>query len=131
MTAGAAVDLESVEQPDDQLSGEDEESAMRELAACLKPLMRNLATADQEALRLVEFQGVTQVDAARRLGLSTSGMKSRVQRARLRLRSALEDCCRVALDARGGVLGHDGCGDQKSSCGCSSTPGRSCSTDPR
>ena len=125
--AGAALDLVPLEQLDhpSQAPEEPEQSALHEIAACLKPLMGHLKDADQEALRLVEFEGLTQVEAAGRLGLSVSGMKSRVQRARLHLRSALDDCCRVALDRRGGVLAYepsaDHCGSD--SCGCSS-PGR-------
>lgn len=33
-----------------------------------------------------------------------TAMKSRVQRGRQQLRAALEDCCKIALDARGQVL---------------------------
>ncbi len=40
------------------------------------------------------------------LGVSLSGMKSRVQRGRQRLRKALEDCCHIALDARGRVMAY-------------------------
>lgn len=87
---------------------EDDEAATRELSTCLKPLMSGLTAADQEALQMVEFDGVTQVEAAARLGLSVSGMKSRVQRARSHLRSALHDCCRIAVDRRGGVISYEG-----------------------
>jgi RNA polymerase sigma-70 factor (ECF subfamily) len=92
-----------------------EESAFQELSACLQPLIRSLSPADQEALQLVEFVGLTQVEAAGRLGLSVSGMKSRVQRARRHLRSALDDCCRVALDQRGGVMSYEA---RAEDCGC-------------
>jgi RNA polymerase sigma-70 factor (ECF subfamily) len=107
---------------------EDDELASRELSTCLRPLMRGLTVADQEALQMVEFDGVTQVEAAARLGLSVSGMKSRVQRARSHLRSALHDCCRIAVDRRGGVISYEGksgncesCAsqDSDSSSGCS------------
>ena len=118
--AGTTIDVVPEEEPGDVTADEHEESALQELARCLDPLMNRLAVADQEALRLVEFDGLTQVEAAGRLGLSVSGMKSRVQRARLHLRSAFEDCCRIALDRRGGVLGYEGRGDQCGSCGCGS-----------
>jgi RNA polymerase sigma-70 factor (ECF subfamily) len=85
---------------------EDEVSAAQELATCLGPMIAQLPEVDQEALRLVEFDAVPQVDAAATLGISVSGMKSRVQRARGRLRKAVEDCCRVALDRRGGVISY-------------------------
>ena len=81
-------------------------AAFRELASCLHPLVAQLSELDQEALRLVEVEELSQVDAARRLGLSVSGMKSRVQRARARLRQVVEDCCRVELDRRGGLIGY-------------------------
>lgn len=105
--AGLAADVTPAEQPAAS-ANDSEESALQELAACLKPLMGTLSSGDQEALRLIEFEGVAQVEAARRVGVSVSGMKSRVQRARLRLRSVLDECCRIALDRRGGVLGYEG-----------------------
>jgi RNA polymerase sigma-70 factor (ECF subfamily) len=105
---------------------ENDEAATRELSTCLKPLMNGLTAADQEALQLVEFDGVTQVEAAARLGLSVSGMKSRVQRARSHLRSALHDCCRIAVDRRGGVISYEG---KSGSCeSCASTESDSSSS---
>ena len=120
VSAGMAVDVLPEEQQEDLALDEGEESALQELAQCLKPLIGKLADADQEALRLIEFDGLTQVEAARRLGLSVSGMKSRVQRARVHLRSVLDDCCRIALDRRGGVMDYEGRGEQcgGGSCGC-------------
>ena len=60
----------------------------------------------REALKpLTELEGVTQRTAAEMMGVSLSGMKSRVQRGRERLRGLLEDCCEIALDARGRVIG--------------------------
>ncbi len=78
-----------------------DESAASELSRCMIPLIRGLPDRYAEALLLTDIEGVTQAEAARRLGLSTSGMKSRVQRGRVRLRKALLRCCRVEV-------GHDG-----------------------
>ncbi len=85
---------------------DDPESAEagRELAACLAPLVERLGEPYPQAVRLVELEGVPQVEAAARLGLSASGMKSRVQRARRQLKALLPDCCHVQLDRRGGVV---------------------------
>lgn len=112
--AGAALDLapQVAHAEDDDADG----SALQELSACLKPLIRSLGPADQQALQLVEFEGVTQVEAAERLGLSVSGMKSRVQRARLHLRTALDECCRIALDRRGGIISYEARTDQCGTC---------------
>lgn len=84
-------------------SGEDA-TARAELARCLEPLMSGLSANDQEALRLVELQGMQQTQAAERLGVSVSGMKSRVQRARSRLRDVIEECCRIELGRRGDLV---------------------------
>jgi RNA polymerase sigma-70 factor (ECF subfamily) len=51
----------------------------------------------------VELQGLTQQAAAKRIGLSLSGMKSRVQRGRQQLKRMLDGCCRIQLDPRNGV----------------------------
>lgn len=86
---------------------DDEATARQELAGCLTPLLAGLSATDREALHLIEVDGVTQAEAARRLGLSASGMKSRVQRARVRLRTVVEACCRVELDRRGGLIAYE------------------------
>lgn len=127
--AGAAVDLAA--EIADATADDTDGSALQELSACLKPLIGSLGPADQEALQLVEFEGVTQVEAAQRLGLSVSGMKSRVQRARLHLRTALDECCRVALDRRGGVVSYEARTDQCGTCqGSSATAGCESSPSP-
>ena len=95
---------------------DDERSIEREFAGCMRPLLRALEAADVEALTLVEIDGVTQAEAARRMNLSLSGMKSRVQRARRRFKAVVEDCCRVELDRRGGVVGYERRGATR--CGC-------------
>ena len=50
---------------------------------------------------------MTQKDAAEQLGLSVSGMKARVQRGRGKLKDAIEDCCSVELDRRGGLVDYE------------------------
>jgi RNA polymerase sigma-70 factor (ECF subfamily) len=74
-----------------------------ELAACLAPLLDRLPDHSREALVLTELDGLSQTEAAGRLGLSTSGMKSRVQRGRGQLRDLLVDCCEIELDRRNRV----------------------------
>jgi RNA polymerase sigma-70 factor (ECF subfamily) len=75
----------------------------RDLAACLPPLVRRLPATYRQAIELTELGGVSQVDAAARTGLSVSGMKARVQRARGQLRERLLECCHVELDRRRAV----------------------------
>jgi len=75
------------------------------LARCLRPMIHELPARDRQALEWVELEGLTQREAAERAGISVSGMKARVQRARRRLRERILACCAVDLDARGGVIG--------------------------
>lgn len=79
------------------------QEAIRELAPCLEKMVRQLPEPYREAMRLADFEGLSQQELAGRTGVSLSGAKSRVQRARLQLKEMIEDCCRVERDARGGV----------------------------
>lgn len=83
---------------------EDDRAAEQELAAYVAVFITMLASPYREALTLTELEGLTQKEAARMMGISLSAMKSRVQRGREQLRRALEDCCSIALDARGRVV---------------------------
>jgi RNA polymerase sigma-70 factor (ECF subfamily) len=82
-------------------------SEFEELAACLAPMIESLPPADHEAIDLSEIKGFTQRQASTRVGVTLSGMKSRVQRARRKLKAMLLDCCRIELDRRGGIVGHE------------------------
>lgn len=78
-----------------------DEAVQMEVAKCLCPMMSALSTEDQRVLERIDMRGESQVDVALQLGISNSGMKSRVQRARERLRGAVEGCCTIARDSRG------------------------------
>jgi len=74
------------------------------LADCLVPMIEALPAPYGEALMMTDIGGLSQVAAAERLGLSPSGMKSRVQRGRRKLKEALLRCCDVRINRRGDVL---------------------------
>ena len=83
-------------------AGRDE--ALRELAPCLARMVRQLPEPYREAMKLAHFEGLSQQEMADRLGVSLSGVKSRVQRARQQLREMILDCCTVERDTRGNVF---------------------------
>jgi len=83
---------------------EDQCDMERELVSHIAPFVTMLPSPYREALTLTELEGLTQKQVADMLGLSLSGMKSRVQRGRQQLRKAFDDCCHIALDARGRVI---------------------------
>ncbi len=95
---------------DDAPTAEDE-ALSRELRAYVRSVVDRLPPVYREAIRLIELEGLSQVDLARRLGLSVSAAKSRVQRGRLMLRREMERCCRWETDRYGTVLAVEPRGD--------------------
>jgi RNA polymerase sigma-70 factor, ECF subfamily len=118
MPAGLAADMEATGTAavtpiiDSGDSGEHR----AELAGCLRPMIDRLDKGYREALILVELEGLTQEAAAKRIGLSLSGMKSRVQRGRRQLKRKLSDCCLIQLDQRNGVADYTVRDPKQSSC---------------
>jgi RNA polymerase sigma-70 factor (ECF subfamily) len=83
---------------------DDERSAEASLARCLTSMMEELPAPYRQAIESTEIRGMTQIEAARLVGISISGMKSRVQRGREHLKGIIHDFCRVEIDVRGGVI---------------------------
>jgi RNA polymerase sigma-70 factor (ECF subfamily) len=92
------------ELPDDDI--------VSELLPCVRAMVLALPEQDRQALVLTEYQGLTQKELGERLGLSFSGAKSRVQRAREKLKQELLACCHFELDRRGHIL------DYQPRCAC-------------
>jgi RNA polymerase sigma-70 factor (ECF subfamily) len=85
----------------------DDASASRDLAACLGRMVEQLPEPYRTALKLADLQGLSQQEIADREGMSLSGAKSRVQRARHQLGEMIRDCCRAEQDARGNVIDYE------------------------
>ena len=117
--AGLASEIDSAHPASTgSVSVEDPGQLRAELAGCLKPMIEKLSDEYREAIALVELKGLTQNVAAKRLGLSVSGVKSRVQRGRRQLKQMLDDCCLIQLDQRRSVTGYAMRNSQANSCGC-------------
>jgi len=71
---------------------------------CLKSFIEQLSPKYREALVLTELEGKSQKDVAEILGISYSGLKSRVQRAREMLKKAVLDCCDYEFDKYGNIV---------------------------
>lgn len=76
----------------------DEPEATPLVASWLPFFVESLPPTYREAVRLSELEGLSQAEVARRLEISPSGARSRVQRGRKLLRVALEDCCRIGFE---------------------------------
>jgi RNA polymerase sigma-70 factor (ECF subfamily) len=82
---GSDRDVEQSVEPD-----EDDREAKRSLAGCVSMFVAQLDSPYREAVTLVELERLTAREAAEMVGISVSGMKSRVQRGRARARSRVE-----------------------------------------
>ena len=79
----------------------DEDPIVQSLTADIREIVQSLPEPYREALLLTEDQGLSQKELAEQLGISLSGAKSRVQRARQKIKDALLSCCHFEFDARG------------------------------
>jgi RNA polymerase sigma-70 factor (ECF subfamily) len=119
MTRNAITDHHRANRLLEELSEElaapgQESDAIAELAVCLTPLIARLPDRYREAFQLSEVQGLTQQETAARLGISLSGAKSRVQRARTKLQDLILACCHIERDHRGAIMSYE----RGRSCGC-------------
>jgi RNA polymerase sigma-70 factor, ECF subfamily len=81
-----------------------EEDVVRELLPCVAAMVDALPETYREALRLTEYEGLSQKALSEQLGISFSGAKSRVQRARPKIKQQLLDCCHFELDHAGRIM---------------------------
>jgi len=89
--------------PEDLMAPTDEIDPVDHMTACLPRVLAELSMEDRDAITLCDLQGMAQGDFARAKGLSLSAAKSRVQRARVRLRAHMSQGCQVQMDEGGRV----------------------------
>ena len=89
----------------DDLPAEDNlvSAPVDQLDQCLPRVLSELSAEDREAITLCDIQRLTQQAYADRLGLTLPAAKSRLQRARQRLRARLVGACQVHFDETGHV----------------------------
>lgn len=107
-----AFDLAKEEMPEGDAERE-------EIVKCLSPMVGRLPGDYQRALVMSDVHGIKQAQVANELNLSLSGAKSRVQRARGKMKEMLLDCCHFEFDRLGRAVAMDSgacgssCGSQK------------------
>jgi RNA polymerase sigma-70 factor (ECF subfamily) len=101
---------------DNLIELEEEKVFNVELVKCLKPMIDQLPDNYKEAILQTEMGVLSQKEYADKLGISYSGAKSRIQRARQQLHSLFNECCSIQSDKYGNIMEHE-C---KKDCGCQS-----------
>lgn len=95
---------------------EEEKTFNAELVKCLKPMIDQLPGDYKDAILQTEMGSLSQKEYADKLGISYSGAKSRIQRARRQLHGLFNECCAIESDKYGNITEHV-C---KKNCGCQS-----------
>jgi RNA polymerase sigma-70 factor, ECF subfamily len=115
VTHNALVDRMRCDHPHESLSDELAESSLPEpeamapvdaLAGCLARTLGELPPEDAAILRACDIDGQTQRAYALANRLSLPATKSRLVRARQRLRKRLTQVCQVQFEPDGSVCGH-------------------------
>ena len=112
VTRNLVIDHYRKRRPSDELPDEtpaDSDSSTEDdprtrLAFSLRETIDQLPRQYRDALVATEYDGLSQQQLAEREGISLSGAKSRVQRAREKLRRLLLECCHFELDRLGRIM---------------------------
>lgn len=89
------------------------ENVNLELTKCLNSFVSHLSETDQDALNKTVYEGLTQKEYAESIKLSYTATKSRVQRARKKLKELFVECCAIETDRYGNIIS-----DKKDNCKC-------------
>jgi RNA polymerase sigma-70 factor (ECF subfamily) len=84
-----------------------EEPSFQRLSDCINSKIEQLPKVYQEAMVLTTFQNLKQTELADYLGISYSGTKSRVQRAKEKLIDLVANCEHVETDSEGNIIEHN------------------------
>lgn len=95
--------LTSTDLPEELPEHIDKIPVVQTLDACLPSALSHLDEDDREAIQRCDLDGERQADYARDMGITLAAAKSRVQRARKRLKSQLVSLCQVNFDEQGNV----------------------------
>jgi RNA polymerase sigma-70 factor (ECF subfamily) len=83
---------------------EDDNFAFEEALEYIEPLLNFLPQEYAVPLRMADIEGMKQMDIARKLNLSLTATKSRIQRARNLLKAEFITCCHLEKDVNGGLI---------------------------
>jgi RNA polymerase sigma-70 factor (ECF subfamily) len=97
------VQRDTVELPDDLASPVNEMDTVDTLTDCLPRVLSELSPEDRDAITLCDLEGMVQSEYAKVRGITLSAAKSRLQRARVRMKQQMSVACQVQLDGAGHV----------------------------
>lgn len=94
-----------IEEVDSERGNEEKNVNMNEeMMTCLKSFLYELPNKYKEALEMYEFKEMKHREISEKLNITLSGSKTRIQRAREKLKEALTECCEMEFDVYGNIL---------------------------
>jgi RNA polymerase sigma-70 factor (ECF subfamily) len=106
------------QEPSEQLATDVEEKPDGSLTladCCLRPMIESLPAIYRDALVMVELEGLKHKQFADKAGISLTNAKTRVQRAREKLKEIILQCCNYQFDTYGNIVS---CCEKKPNSGC-------------
>ena len=106
------------QEPSEQLVAEVEEMPDGSLTladCCLRPMIESLPAIYRDALVMVELEGLKHKQFADIAGISLTNAKTRVQRAREKLKEIILQCCNYQFDTYGNIVS---CCEKESDSSC-------------
>lgn len=83
---------------------EDENLAYKDATEYIKPMLGFLPEAYALPLQMADLDGIKQKEIAKRLGLTLTATKTRIQRARQLLKEEFITCCHLETDSTGNLI---------------------------
>lgn len=96
----------SLEISEDIPSEENEHEPIAGLGECVARVLSELSPDDRNIIEQCDLEGMKQKDYAARHGITLPAVKSRLLRARAKMRAHMNAACQVKFDETGRVAGH-------------------------
>ena len=90
----------------------DDVAMFEELECCINPFLNQLSPEERDLIKRIDQEGNSQKELAAALGIPYASLKSKVQRARVKLKALFVQCCALELSSSGGIVemsGDRGC----------------------
>jgi RNA polymerase sigma-70 factor, ECF subfamily len=87
-----------------ELTHEEEENLNDEILISMKKIIEELPKDSKELIKLYEFEDMSHKEISKKLEIKENTSKSRLKRAKEKLKNQLDECCVFQIDKFGNVL---------------------------
>jgi len=87
-----------------ELTQEEEENLNDEILISMKKIIEELPKDSKELIKLYEFEDMSHKEISKKLEIKENTSKSRLKRAKEKLKNQLDECCVFQIDKFGNVL---------------------------